>query len=78
MLSNGVKIPKLGLGTWMIDDDKAVDDVARRDGVVLDLDDVAAERLDGALRRGDLVLGVDALHGDELSADLDERQAQLG
>ena len=55
-----------------------MDDVARRDGVVLDLDYVAAERLDGALRRGDLVLGVDALHGDELSADLDERQAQLG
>ena len=27
MLSNGVKIPKLGLGTWMIDDDKAVEAV---------------------------------------------------
>ena len=26
-LSNGVKIPKLGLGTWFIDDDKAGDAV---------------------------------------------------
>lgn len=26
-LSNGVKIPKLGLGTWFIDDDKAEDAV---------------------------------------------------
>lgn len=26
-LSNGVKIPKLGLGTWMIDDDKVADAV---------------------------------------------------
>ena len=26
-LSNGVKIPKLGLGTWFIDDDKAGDTV---------------------------------------------------
>lgn len=26
-LSNGVKIPKLGLGTWFIDDDKAADAV---------------------------------------------------
>ena len=29
MLSNGVKIPKLGLGTWMIDDDKAAEAVKR-------------------------------------------------
>lgn len=28
-LSNGVKIPKLGLGTWFIDDDKAEDAVKR-------------------------------------------------
>lgn len=26
-LSNGVKIPKLGLGTWFVDDDKATDAV---------------------------------------------------
>ena len=26
-LSNGVKIPKLGLGTWFVDDDKAADAV---------------------------------------------------
>ena len=26
-LSNGVKIPKLGLGTWFIDDDKVADAV---------------------------------------------------
>lgn len=26
-LSNGVKIPKLGLGTWFIDDDKAAEAV---------------------------------------------------
>ncbi|WP_207708229.1 aldo/keto reductase [Roseburia porci] len=26
-LQNGVKIPKLGLGTWFIDDDKAADAV---------------------------------------------------
>lgn len=30
-LSNGVKIPKLGLGTWMIDDNKAAQAV--RDAV---------------------------------------------
>lgn len=29
MLSNGVKIPKLGLGTWMIDDDKAAEAVRK-------------------------------------------------
>lgn len=29
MLSNGVRIPKLGLGTWMIDDDKAAEAVKR-------------------------------------------------
>ena len=27
VLNNGVKIPQLGLGTWFIDDDKAVDAV---------------------------------------------------
>ncbi len=27
MLNNGVKIPKLGLGTWFIEDDKAADAV---------------------------------------------------
>ncbi len=27
VLSNGVKIPKLGLGTWLIDDDKAAEAV---------------------------------------------------
>ena len=54
-----------------------MDNIARGDLVVLDLDDAAAERLDGALRRRDLFLGVDALHRGELSADLDERQAQL-
>ena len=53
------------------------DDFAHGDLVILDLDDAAAEGFDGAFRRRDLVLGVDALHGDELSADLDERQAQL-
>lgn len=26
-ISNGVKIPKLGLGTWFVDDDKAADAV---------------------------------------------------
>ncbi len=26
-LNNGVKIPKLGLGTWFIDDDKAAEAV---------------------------------------------------
>ncbi|WP_418820855.1 aldo/keto reductase [Ruminococcus sp.] len=28
-LSNGIKIPKLGLGTWFIDDDKAAEAVHR-------------------------------------------------
>lgn len=27
ILPNGVKIPKLGLGTWFIDDDKAAEAV---------------------------------------------------
>lgn len=29
VLSNGVEIPKLGLGTWFIDDDKAAEAVRR-------------------------------------------------
>ena len=28
-LENGVKIPKLGYGTWMIEDDKAADAVKK-------------------------------------------------
>ena len=29
VLSNGVQIPKLGFGTWFIDDDKAAEAVRR-------------------------------------------------